>query len=203
VVDVVGLSFGLAIPVTATLVMKLFQVRTLNKILEDTASRDPLTGCLNRRALVAAVEKLMGRTPEPGGPIQGAFLLIDADHFKHINDRLGHVAGDAALQMIAAAIRSAVRDTDIVARVGGEEFVAFLPGVDPESARQIAERIVLTVNSTPFAASGGSARLAVSVGGATFDHSVPFDRLYRQADDRLYQAKESGRNKAITAPLAA
>lgn len=186
----------IAIPTLTFLGLKLYQIADMNDRLKRLASTDMLTGCLNRRAFMDAFD-----SRDADGA--GAFLVIDADHFKQVNDRFGHLGGDAALQAVAAAIRSAVREGDLVARFGGEEFGVYLPGADQAVAGMIAERIVATVNGTPFTANGRHGALAVSVGGAVFGDRVPFEQAYRQADRRLYEAKDAGRNRAIVLPLAA
>src|SRR5690606_27358019 len=112
------------------------------------ASTDWLTTCLNRRAFTHLVSDHLEETEV------GAFLVIDADHFKFINDHFGHDRGDEALQLMADTIMASVREGDIVGRIGGEEFGVFLPDAGPETARQFGERIRRAVADAPFAPEG-------------------------------------------------
>jgi diguanylate cyclase (GGDEF)-like protein len=166
------------------------QLRLANKRLEQLASVDWLTDCLNRRAFTSRVADLR-RLPGSGG---GAFLIIDADHFKAINDRFGHERGDEVLQLLAGDIKAAVRRADVVGRIGGEEFGVFLPGVGLATATEIAERIRRRAAGRVLVAPDGDAHLSVSIGGAVFDAAATFTELFRAADQRLYLAKGSGRD---------
>jgi diguanylate cyclase (GGDEF)-like protein len=154
-----------------------------------------LTACLNRGAFTDKVNDYIERA-EFGAVSQcGALLVIDADHFKAINDRFGHEHGDEALRTIARTVRSMLRSDDSVGRLGGEEFGVFLPGVDLPTASLIAERIRRAVNLAVFAPGGELRQLSVSVGGASFDAPTDFAELFRVADSRLYEAKRFGRNR--------
>src|SRR5690606_16976246 len=116
----------------------------------------------------------------------GALLVVDADHFKSINDRFGHASGDAALKLIAAAIRASVRASDIVGRLGGEEFGVFLPGAGHAEAHRIAEAVRQAVQMIEFDAGDERCTLSVSVGGAVSGQAIGFGELFRSADQRLY-----------------
>ena len=122
-------------------------------------------------------------------------LVIDVDHFKRINDSFGHDSGDEALKVIAETIRGAVRDIDLVGRIGGEEFSVFLPGTDPNRTLAVAERIRAAISAAEFSPTGSRVGLSVSVGGATFADAASFGELFRRADQRLYAAKLNGRNR--------
>jgi diguanylate cyclase len=159
------------------------------------ASTDLLTSCLNRRAFTAMVDRYLDRIAAQEAGHFGALLVIDIDHFKTINDRFGHVCGDEALKAIAQAIRQALREFDIFGRIGGEEFSVFLPGVSPDRAGIVADRIRTEVLATELYLGEESCRLSVSVGGVTFDRETSFSELYRHADQRLYEAKRNGRNR--------
>lgn len=189
------LPIVLAGPLFYYLTLKLRELKIVNHKLEIVAATDGLTACLNRGAFAdraeASLEIPLGRAKKPGG----ALLVIDADHFKSINDNYGHVEGDQALRMIAASIRGSVRSTDLVGRLGGEEFGVYLPGATVENAADIAERIRIAVTAVPFRPRGKPHALSVSVGGAVFDSPIGFSELFRIADRRLYDAKESGRNR--------
>lgn len=123
--------------------------------------------------------------------------MIDADHFKKINDRFGHYEGDVALKVIAQAIRSTVRRTDLVGRLGGEEFGVFLPGASQSGARMVAERIRQNDSRAAFRPASKAWQLSVSVGCAAFERRIGFSVLFRIADERLYEAKSAGRNRVM------
>ena len=178
----------------AFLLTKLRELAIAHRDLMEVASIDSLTTCLNRRAFVAMVDGYMKRVTRDLPPV-GGLLVIDVDHFKVVNDKFGHQTGDEALVSIARAIKKNVRDIDLVGRMGGEEFSVFMPGLSPSMTLAVAERIRISVRSVSFRPDGEPCILSISVGGATFDEPVPFTDLFRQADERLYQAKRSGRDR--------
>ena len=161
--------------------------------LAETASKDGLTGVLNRAAFLHAAEKAQG------GRHAGTLLLIDADHFKSINDRYGHAAGDTALTAIANAIKSQLRRDDAVGRIGGEEFAVLLKGVSEAEAQDVSERIRVAVEAISFQPEGAPAlhRLSVSIGGSRMNQSRAFNDVMELADRLLYAAKSQGRNRVI------
>ncbi|MBN9317846.1 MAG: GGDEF domain-containing protein [Devosia sp.] len=177
-------------PVLLFLQVRSAQLRVANRRLETLASTDWLTDCLNRRVFTASVSSAL----DSGEPT-GTLLVIDADHFKTINDRFGHERGDEVLQMIAAAIRDSIRDGDLVGRLGGEEFGVFLKGAGFEAAGRIAERIRAAINGLFVTSEGVVQRLSVSIGGAVCAGDGGFAQLFRVADRRLYAAKHAGRNR--------
>lgn len=179
-------------PLTLFLVLKHEQLRHANDQLELLATTDWLTTCLNRGAFTGAVTHYLDHDVDTDNG--GALLIVDADDFKSVNDRFGHDAGDRALQLIASAIRRAVGATDLVGRLGGEEFGVFLAQSD-RAASQIAEQIRAAVAGIVFAPNGTLCPLSVSIGGATYDRSALFAELYRLADQHLYQAKNTGRDR--------
>jgi len=128
-----------------------------------------------------------------------SFLMVDLDHFKQVNDRLGHPAGDRALAVVAGILRDNVRNDDTVARYGGEEFAVLAPFADMPGARILAERIRIIVERNEWSKGEGRVPLTVSIGSATFpiDADAASD-LVHKADVALYQAKHSGRNRIIT-----
>ncbi len=178
----------------AFLLAKLRELAIAHRDLLVVATTDSLTSCLTRRAFVALVDGYMERVTRDPSPV-GALLVIDVDHFKVVNDRFGHQKGDEALVSIALAIKKTVRDIDLVGRMGGEEFGVFMPGLGPSMTLAVAERIRASVRSVKFCPDGEACTLTISVGGATFDEPVSFADLFHQADERLYQAKRSGRNR--------
>lgn len=185
------LPIMLAVPLFLYLGMMLRGLAITNRRLGLVARTDSLTACLNRGAFTAKVEMQLSE-----GRSAGALLMVDADNFKVINDLFGHDNGDEALMVIARAIRGVLRAGDLVGRMGGEEFAVFLPGVDKKAAEAVAERIRRSVNLSSFSPDGRNHRLAVSIGGAVFEHRTSFAELFRIADQRLYGAKRAGRDCA-------
>ncbi|MCO5162438.1 MAG: GGDEF domain-containing protein [Mesorhizobium sp.] len=184
----------LAGPLFFFLTAKLRELAIANHKLNDLASTDSLTGCLNRGAFTRVVDGFLEESGGAGPPV-GALLVIDADHFKAINDRFGHHRGDEALNLIATAIRTSLRRGDLIGRIGGEEFGVLLPGAGLVEAEDIAERIRHTVSSLEFNGNSQRHDLTVSVGGAAFGRPVNFSELFRIADERLYVAKNTGRDR--------
>jgi diguanylate cyclase (GGDEF)-like protein len=160
--------------------------------LAEKARHDTMTGLLNRESFFAALDGSRRRGD------RGVLLLIDADHFKKINDGFGHLVGDEALLAIAAACRRGIRGGDTLARIGGEEFAAFLAGADADEATGVAERIRREVEAILFEAPGGRAvQLTVSIGGTICAAEATVSDLMRAADHRLYAAKRGGRNRVM------
>lgn len=169
-----------------------------DRVKED-AERDGLTGLLNRRMFDQALESERARHERYGHPM--ALLLIDVDHFKAINDRHGHEAGDLVLRTISRVILAGVRDVDVPARFGGEEFAVLLPETSPEAAADVAERLRASVERCEVPWSGETLSVRVSVGVSSCPACVRDPRaLVRSADAALYQAKTLGRNRVIRAP---
>ena len=163
-----------------------------HRALAEKARRDDMTGMLNRETFFAEVE---AARHEAGA---GTLLIVDADNFKAINDRYGHLTGDIALLEISTAIRRAVREGDIVGRIGGEEFGVFLAGADRGESLTVAERLRREVAAADFRPAGEArAPLSVSVGGAMHRRGSSLSELLREADRRLYEAKQSGRNRVV------
>jgi len=160
---------------------------------EVRARTDELTGLPNRRGLKRAMALL-----ESGS---AAMLIADLDHFKRVNDRYGHVAGDAALRHLAGLLRRALRAHDVAVRIGGEEFALWLPDADLAVATDVAERVRRMIEETPLRWSGQEIRLTCSLGVAAAPGSTTaVENLYSMADAALYRAKERGRNRVEVAP---
>ena len=121
--------------------------------------------------------------------------MFDLDRFKSINDRFGHAVGDSVLLETAKACQAGLRQTDLVGRLGGEEFGVYLTGADLDTTDQVAERIRLAISRLQFSPAGLLHPLSVSIGGATFALRADFNDLYRLADQRLYEAKHAGRDR--------
>lgn len=200
-VDVL-LPLCLAAPMLTFLMSKLRELAIAKYELTVLASTDSLTAVLNRGAFQLIVDGYLEKVQLLERPAEGTLLVVDVDHFKKINDDLGHHQGDAALRLIAGAIRGAVREVDLVGRIGGEEFGVFLPSLGRDEAGAIAERIRTAIGSVDFLP-GSNRQLSVSVGGASFTTYVPFEALFRAADEHLYKAKRAGRNRVEMHTLAA
>lgn len=174
------------------------QLEAQNHQLQSMAMHDALTGLLNRRAFEAQAEQAISRARRDGTSL--AALMLDLDHFKRINDQYGHPAGDAVIKFTADVLSASVRDTDLVARVGGEEFMVLLPGTSPQAALEVAEKIRQRVMHTPQAVNATEhVDSSVSVGVACFapGKMCSFENLYAQADRALYEAKRLGRNRVV------
>jgi diguanylate cyclase len=193
---------GLAVPMLLFLTIKMRELAIAHFEIAKLASMDSLTSVLNRGAFTALVEGYLHQVRRQELEVGGALLVVDADNFKSINDRFGHDRGDEALQIIARSIRGMLRSADIVGRMGGEEFAVFLPGSSAVQADTVAERIRTAVASAAFEPNGKRADLSVSVGGAVFEQRLPFTELFRLADQQLYVAKNSGRNRVSVAPVS-
>lgn len=166
----------------------------------DSATRDGLTGVLMRSAFVAGAQRHL----QKGGDT--ALLMVDIDHFKQVNDRHGHGGGDCVLVHAARLIASRCRTSDLVGRYGGEEFCVLLPGAGEAVAMELAERLVLDARATAVRLNHGECRYTISVGHAVRratpghdDAAVTLAELFEQADQALYAAKRSGRDRAVAA----
>lgn len=175
-------------------------IERLRAVLAEEAVRDPLTGLHNRRHLDRALEADLARRPRTG---QLSLLVVDVDHFKGVNDRFGHAAGDRVLTAVAGTLTGAVRDGDTAARLGGEEFVLVLPGAGREQALDRAEQVRREVAAGRHALDGETVGVTVSVGVAV----CPADgtsaaALLEAADRALYTAKATGRDRVVAAEPA-
>jgi diguanylate cyclase len=163
----------------------------------DLSCRDALTGLVNRRTFQLTLDREVDRVARAGEP--ALMLMVDIDHFKRVNDVHGHAAGDLVLKAVAKALLDTVRPMDTVARVGGEEFAIILPNCPPAFAAAVAERVRRGVERAPAVlASGATLAVSVSLGGA---FAPPWVRSSAalwvdRADQQLYRAKDSGRNRA-------
>jgi diguanylate cyclase len=166
----------------------------LMRALEHEAWVDPLTQLQNRRAFDRAA--LLAMNDSAARDTACSLIMIDIDHFKSINDRLGHDKGDRVLAMVAAIIRKNVRATDVVVRYGGEEIALLLANTRQPTAQALAERIRKEIESAEFGISGEPIAVTVSAGVASLDDRHPsIDALLRAADKALYSAKALGRNR--------
>lgn len=171
--------------------------------LRQLTITDELTGAYNRRHAIYEAGLYIDQFESSGIPL--SVLMIDIDHFKHINDTYGHVTGDTALIQLTRLANETIlslRDTDsaIFARIGGEEFAMLLPGIALERATVIAEKFRIAISSLKVPAENGAFSFTASIGAASFcSHDMDFAGLLRRADRALYEAKGSGRNRVVTA----
>jgi diguanylate cyclase (GGDEF)-like protein len=174
--------------------------RAYNRVRLQLASMvltDPLTGCLNRRGLDQAIAREIARSGRSGSEL--SLLAIDLDHFKAINDTHGHVAGDIVLREFGALLVHAARAGDLVARAGGEEFLALLPDTDLGGAHRAAIRLCDTVRTHPFLVNGKRMHLTISIGVAStsaIGNDSTGRTMIERADEALYEAKRGGRDDA-------
>lgn len=163
-------------------------------LLKNQAIRDPLTSLFNRRYFEDEVYKRILASKAERQPY--SVLMIDADHFKNVNDTYGHKTGDKVLIELASICERALRDVDIVARYGGEEFVIYLAGVNAKKAKTVADRLRETISEiVVHSDEGDEVRFTVSIGISSFEVSDNIDTLIKTADEALYKAKENGRNR--------
>jgi diguanylate cyclase (GGDEF)-like protein len=174
-----------------------------NEMLKYIGLTDALTGVYNRRYIDRRLVEEIARARRQAYRI--SCLYIDVDHFKRVNDTVGHQGGDEVLREVAARIKAELRMSDALGRFGGEEFVVLLIDADVDSARSVAQRIRAGVANLPFELSSGeTVAVSVSIGVATLDdferdHAIEgvAQQLVAQADSALYQAKENGRNQVV------
>jgi two-component system, cell cycle response regulator len=159
----------------------------------ELAVTDSLTGLRNRRFALRQLDVLLRNAPS-------AVLILDVDHFKTVNDTLGHASGDAVLVEIADRLRTHLRAADVIARIGGEEFLVALSGAAAEEALAVAERLRAMVAATPVEVAGRSLPVTVSIGIARLPVGGSVNAALRDADAALYAAKEAGRNRVEAAP---
>ena len=176
----------------------LLYSETLQRELHLLARVDALTGVKNRLALTETAAQMLSQAARVGRPL--GVLMIDADHFKSVNDRFGHGGGDKVLLALVGSIRATLRASNVIGRIGGEEFVVLAPDTSLDDALVLAERIRETVECTPLLVDGHLLQLTVSIGavaGAPGEHDVK--GLLQRADAALYAAKRAGRNRVMAA----
>lgn len=171
------------------------ELKRSNDMLRTLSITDPLTHLHNRRHLMEMVEKEFQRASRKGAHL--SLIILDIDYFKKVNDTYGHQEGDRVLTILADIVRRRLRSYDLAARYGGEEFVLLLPETPVPEAMAIAERLRLEVQEHIFDGSLQGQVLTISLGVATYPSSriESIDSLFRQADEALYRAKQSGRNR--------
>ncbi len=166
---------------------------SLSEQMEAALTFDGLTGAYSRRSILDELERELQRCQRAGGKL--AVLVLDIDHFKSINDRYGHAAGDAALRHFSKVVQRAVRASDRFGRLGGEEFVLLMYDCDPARALVQAQRVCDALRDTPFHLQGREVRMTTSGGLASYQSGDSADGILARADDALYRAKEQGRDR--------
>lgn len=194
-----GLAKVFGVVVLGRFLSSARQLLITTQTLERQAMLDPLTGLPNRRSLERNSTAIIDRARRRDERV--AALVIDIDHFKRMNDRYGHDAGDEILKQVAATIIANLRAGDAAARYGGEEIVVLLPRTGRNEASRIAERIREAIGQEVFLVGGDSCSVTVSIGVADLcGEELNFKSLFKAADEALYQAKDGGRDKVVVAP---
>jgi diguanylate cyclase (GGDEF)-like protein len=194
--DEVGLLARELTSANAALLDQREQAHQYAALLEQDNRTDPLTGIYNRRHLFSEGMRLYERWQQEGARI--ALLMIDIDHFKHINDQYGHQVGDDVLAEVARVLMQQCRPYDLVARYGGEEFVVMLEATTSGSGVTTAQRIRRSITENPIRLGQRELHVTVSIGVVESASLGDFDSTLRKADDALYQAKEAGRNRIVS-----
>jgi len=173
------------------------QLARANAQLAELAVTDALTGLYNRRYLYQLLQREFARAKRYLRPL--ACLMLDLDHFKDVNDTHGHQVGDRVLVLVGDVLRRTLRNTDVPARFGGEEFMVLAPETNAEAGTIVAERLRTRVAEESAAKGGGIPRITVSIGVATTQHeqAASTEELVRLSDEGLYRAKNAGRNRVV------
>jgi two-component system cell cycle response regulator len=210
----IGVSDYLMKPIDANELLARVRIQVRRRRFQDRlrtnyerslsmALTDVLTGVYNRRYALRHMEGLMKRVADTGKPL--SVLVCDLDRFKSVNDTYGHAAGDEVLKQFAARATQSMRNIDMVARFGGEEFVILLPDTEGDNAMKAAERLCSKIGGTPMDvadAPDGKLTVTVSIGLASTTVAMPGEELIKLADAALYRAKQGGRNQVCADPSA-
>ncbi|MDR5763577.1 MULTISPECIES: GGDEF domain-containing protein [unclassified Caballeronia] len=199
VMQITFLALGILVLPSLCIGLVMMAHDRLAQRLERLARFDDLTGALSRKALLAGAGERLARARQEG---ECEFVaVIDIDHFKSVNDRYGHAAGDEVLRHFASIVRARIREDDAFGRIGGEEFCLFCTAARIHDVTALVERLRKTVEATPCAAPGGLLHYTFSAGVAMWDGREPLASLMARADGLLYAAKVAGRNR-VKAPAA-
>jgi diguanylate cyclase (GGDEF)-like protein len=199
VMQITFLALGILVLPSLCIGLVMMAHDRLAQRLERLARFDDLTGALSRKALLAGAGERLARARQEG---EREFVaVIDIDHFKSVNDRYGHAAGDEVLRHFASIVRARIREDDAFGRIGGEEFCLFCTAARIDDVTALVERLRKTVEATPCAAPGGLLHYTFSAGIAMWDGREPLASLMARADGLLYAAKVAGRNR-VKAPAA-
>jgi diguanylate cyclase (GGDEF)-like protein len=188
-------------PVALTLAVTVFSAAIVQSDRHHRleAVVDPLTGLLNRTALYPRFGELRQQAQMTAGGSTVGFLVVDLDHFKRINDEHGHAFGDEVLRIVADALRRDLREIDLPARLGGEEFAVLLTETTLEGGSVLAERLRETIARLRIRVDGKTVRVTASFGVATFPETASGKSLLLEADRALYRAKALGKNRVVAA----
>jgi diguanylate cyclase (GGDEF)-like protein/PAS domain S-box-containing protein len=182
-----------------TVIMQMLDVsepRRLEQLLQEVADRDPLTGLFSRRRFQEELEREVSRARRHCRP--GALLVLDLDGFREVNDSLGHAAGDELLTRLGEALRSILRDSDVLGRIGGDEFALILPDTDEAAARVVAEKLIDAVRARGSVSNGvrrAAVTASIGITPVTGGPELDVAKLLIESDLAMYHAKESGKNR--------
>ncbi|MBI5962774.1 MAG: GGDEF domain-containing protein [Chloroflexi bacterium] len=199
---IIDLVFCIIVVAIATLINERTKRQVMGELdntkaqLTELANIDPLTNVFNRRYFIHHAQTELERCVEGR---EFSILLIDIDHFKKVNDTHGHIIGDRVLNRAVAICATVLRKDDILARLGGEEFVILLPNTLLETASDIAERLRSVMENTPIGTDTGFINITVSIGISSYSpkEAISLQELIRHADDAMYKAKAAGRNQVV------
>ncbi|NOY86603.1 MAG: diguanylate cyclase [Deltaproteobacteria bacterium] len=178
---------------STSLKLSMEEIQAINSQLQIISVTDPLTGMYNRRYMADHIEREMKILQRTGEHL--SIIMADLDNFKEYNDKYGHIAGDEALKELGEVLAYSIRETDVVSRFGGEEFLISMSHTDKEGALKVAEKIRRAVEERIFDLEGEKTRITISLGVATSpEDGTAFDELLETSDKALYRAKEEGRN---------
>ena len=170
------------------------RLQASNERLKQLSETDPLTETMNRRRFMEVAEQQLALAQRYCYPT--SLLLVDIDHFKQVNDLYGHIMGDRALVQLTKVMAAELRDTDTMARFGGEEFIMLLPHTAREGALSVAERVRTAARHNVIKQQDSETSVTISIGGVTCETSAtPLDRLISNADKLLYDSKQAGRDR--------
>ncbi len=189
------ISLIVALPTTYFMGHIIYQLSLSRADLRRLAETDDLTGLTNRRSFFKRANSQLKAAQSAGSPI--ALLVIDADHFKQLNDTYGHATGDAALKFISEKLEYSFRRRDLACRLGGEEFAVLVPGLTRHQAESVATRFLETIASQPIVYDNKIIEMSVSCGVADTEVGYDMTTLFKAADDALYAAKAAGRNRTV------
>ena len=196
----INFLFVLAVILVTSVGFLLLHKERSEEAAQKLALTDPLTGAFNRRTFLELAEKEIARTRRARGSL--SLIMLDLDHFKQMNDRNGHLAGDEVLKGVVAITLTCLRKEDFLVRYGGEEFCILLPSVAIDRAAVMAERIREAVEQARFSFKGRALSVTISIGVTTLsmDGNENVDTVVNRADEALYAAKKAGRNRVVAFP---
>jgi len=173
------------------------QLRLELQRVSEQASHDALTGALNRKGMAEVLERETSRAQRLGSSL--CLALLDLDDFKRLNDRLGHLSGDAALQHLATVAKAALRPHDSLARYGGEEFVVILPDIEPDEALEVMRRVQRELTTQLFLSGSERVLITFSAGVTQLFENETLAQALERADQAMYAAKRAGKNRVLRA----